>query len=104
MKASRGKPAKSVSVAWYQRPWVYVALLLLLVALVYYPVFGFGFVNYDDDHYIVENPFVQRGFDAESLRWAWTTTTMGNWHPLTWMSHMLDWQLYGADPAGHHAT
>jgi tetratricopeptide (TPR) repeat protein len=82
-----------------------LALALVAVVLaVFWPTVGNDFVNYDDDHYIVENPFVQRGFDAESLRWAWTTTTMGNWHPLTWMSHMLDWQLYGADPAGHHAT
>ncbi len=80
------------------------ALLAATVLAVFAPTLGHDFVNYDDDRYIVDNTFVQRGFDAAALRWAWTTNHMANWHPLTWMSHMLDWQLWGADPAGHHAT
>jgi tetratricopeptide (TPR) repeat protein len=83
----------------------FLALALAAVVLaVFRPVVGNDFVNYDDDRYITENHEIQRGLDAAALRWAWTTSHMANWHPLTWMSHMLDWQLYGADPAGHHAT
>ena len=82
-----------------------LALVLAAVALaVFWPATANDFVNFDDDRYITENPLVQRGLDATSLRWAWTTGHMANWHPLTWMSHMLDAQLFGADPAGHHAT
>jgi tetratricopeptide (TPR) repeat protein len=82
-----------------------LALALAAVTLaVFWRVTANDFVNYDDDRYLTENPFVQRGLDATSLRWAWTTGYMANWHPLTWMSHMLDAQLFGTAPAGHHAT
>jgi tetratricopeptide (TPR) repeat protein len=79
------------------------AALAALVLVVFWPTLGNDFVNYDDDHYVTQNPHVQQGFDAASLRWAWTTGHF-YWHPLTSMSHMLDWRLWGAAPAGHHAT
>jgi len=60
------------------------------------------FVNYDDDQYVTENPFVRRGLNAESVKWAFTTVHMGNWHPLTWISHILDSSVFGVEPAGHH--
>lgn len=78
--------------------------LAALAAAVFAPAVGYEFVNFDDDRYVTENPWVQRGFTAESLRWAWTTGHMGNWNPVTWMSHFADWRLFGADPAGHHAV
>lgn len=77
-------------------------LLLLLVAVAYLPVVGNGWINYDDDVYITANPMVQGGLSADGLRWALTTTHGGNWHPLTWLSHMLDWQLFGGAPLGPH--
>jgi tetratricopeptide (TPR) repeat protein len=80
------------------------ALLAAAVLLVYWPVVGFDFVNFDDDKYVTANPWVQRGLDAASFRWAWTTLALANWHPLTWLSHMLDWQLFGPAAGGHHAT
>jgi tetratricopeptide (TPR) repeat protein len=81
-----------------------IALLLAATVLaVFAPALRNGFVDYDDDRYVLRNPHVQHGFDAESLRWAWTTGDF-YWHPVTWMSHMLDWRLYGPVPAGHHAT
>jgi Flp pilus assembly protein TadD len=64
-----------------------------------------GFVNYDDygpNGYVVDNPNIQAGLTLESLRWALTTTRTGNWHPVTWLSHMLDCQWFGLNPAGHH--
>jgi tetratricopeptide (TPR) repeat protein len=82
---------------------VSVALAVLVVA-----VFGrtvtFGFVTYDDPLYVTENPMVQRGLDGEALRWAATAMAASNWHPLTWVSHQADWQLWGADAGGHHLT
>ena len=79
------------------------AVLAAAVLVVFWPTLANDFVNYDDDRYVTQNPHVQQGFDAASLRWAWTTGHF-YWQPLTWMSHMLDWRLYGAAPAGHHAT
>jgi Tfp pilus assembly protein PilF len=80
------------------------ALLTAAVLVVFWPVLGHDFVNFDDNRYVTHNPWVQRGLDAASFRWAWTTTSVANWHPLTWLSHMLDWKLFGPAPRGHHAT
>jgi tetratricopeptide (TPR) repeat protein len=79
------------------------AALAALVLVVFWPTLANDFVNYDDDRYVTDNPNVQQGFGAASLRWAWTTGHF-YWHPLTSMSHILDWRLYGDDAAGHHAT
>ena len=62
------------------------------------------FVNYDDPIYVTENPRVQSGLTLGAIRWALTTGTAANWHPLTWISHMVDWSLFDDDPRGHHAT
>jgi protein O-mannosyl-transferase len=61
------------------------------------------FVNYDDNEYILGNPNVVTGLSGANLAWAFNAGYCGNWHPLTWMSHMLDCQLFGVNPAGHHA-
>ncbi len=82
--------------------------LLLAVALavatfaVYYPVGHLPFINYDDDLYVTENPHVQSGLQWDTLQWAFTTHDAANWHPLTWLSHALDFQLFGLTPAGPH--
>jgi len=81
------------------------AVLVVAVVAAFWPVLGSDFVDFDDDKYVTNNPYVQRGFDLDALRWAWTSGERANyWHPLTWMSHMLDWRLYGPVAAGHHAT
>ena len=90
-----------------REPVVRVAVALLLAAVVlaaFWPVLGAGFIAYDDAVYVTKNPNVQRGFDAASLKWAWSSFYALNWHPLTWMSHTLDWRLFGPRPAGHHLT
>jgi tetratricopeptide (TPR) repeat protein len=61
-------------------------------------------VGYDDGEYIIENRQVQRGLTVEGMIWAFTTTQVANWHPLTWLSHMLDCEIFGAWPGGHHLT
>ena len=63
-----------------------------------------GFVSFDDGTYVTANTHVQGGLTWEGLEWAFQTSTASNWHPLTWLSHMLDWQLYGAQAWGHHLT
>jgi tetratricopeptide (TPR) repeat protein len=77
-------------------------LLVALVWAVYWSVGSNGFVAYDDPGYIQENPVVKLGLTADGVRWAFTTWTIANWHPLTWLSHMLDVQLFGVEPAWHH--
>jgi tetratricopeptide (TPR) repeat protein len=76
--------------------------LLLLVVVVFNPAFGNSFINFDDPGYITRNPMVQSGFTAASLRWAFTSFDCANWHPLTWLSHMLDARLFGTLPLGSH--
>jgi Flp pilus assembly protein TadD len=88
-------------VAWT----AFAALLVALVAVwVFFPVLGFGFVNYDDPAYVLDNPHVLRGLTAEDATWAFGATHASNWHPLTWLSHMADVELFGLAPGGHHGT
>ena len=80
---------------------VAVALALITFA-VYWPAVYNGFVNFDDPDYITGNPRVLSGLTVENVRWAFTSYHSSNWHPLTWLSHMLDARLFGTRPAGHH--
>jgi len=86
------------------RRWqgVLVLLLLLATAAVYAPVRHFDFVNYDDPEYVTANPHVQSGLTWRNVIWALHTGHASNWHPVTWWSHMLDAQLFGAAAAGPH--
>ena len=84
---------------------VIVALLLAVVTLaLYYPVRGHPFLNYDDTLYVTQNDQVQAGLTWLTVKWAFTTFEVGTWHPLAWLSHALDCQLFGLSPAGHHST
>jgi tetratricopeptide (TPR) repeat protein len=84
------------------------ALLALAIALAAYlvhqGVLANGFVRLDDATYVSSNRMVRQGLSAEGVRWAFSTLLMSNYHPLTWLSHMLDVQLFGLEPRGHHAT
>jgi tetratricopeptide (TPR) repeat protein len=64
----------------------------------------FEFNDYDDRPYVTENRFIRNGITATSVKWAFTTGYFGTWHPLTWLSHLLDVQLYGMNAGGHHFT
>jgi tetratricopeptide (TPR) repeat protein len=79
-------------------------LLAVLVFVAFAPVLENGFVGYDDPDYVTANSHVNTGLSAANIRWALTAAHANNWHPLTWMSHALDWSLYGSDPRGHHVT
>ena len=86
--------------------WAWILSLLLIVATVavYYPVKDHPFANYDDDAYVTSNPHVQAGVTWETVKWSFTTYEFANWHPLTWLSHALDCQLFGMDPGPHHES
>lgn len=81
-------------------------LLALALALLTFAVYGRsagnGFIDYDDPTYVTENPRVRAGLTADTLLWAFSSGTASNWHPLTWISHALDWELFGGAAAGHH--
>ena len=83
--------------------WMCLFLLIVVLAC-FWQVRSHEFVNFDDDTYVTANPMVQRGIAKDSVAWAFETTVSGNWHPLTWISHMLDVQLYGLRPGPHHMT
>jgi len=85
---------------------IIAGLFLVLVTLgTYWQVQDHPFIHYDDDGYVFENVQVRGGLNAEGLSWAFTTGAMSNWHPMTWISHMLDVELFGPDAAGaHHRT
>jgi tetratricopeptide (TPR) repeat protein len=83
-----------------------VACLCLAVgtAAIYSRAARNPFLHVDDQNYVTENPHVQAGLTWNTFTWALTATAAQNWHPLTWLSHALDCQLYGSNPVGHHAT
>jgi tetratricopeptide (TPR) repeat protein len=79
-------------------------LLVLAIAIAYIQVRNLDFVGYDDQLYITKNSYVQDGITLNGAIWAFTTDHDANWFPLTWLSHMLDCELYGLNPLGHHWT
>ena len=77
-------------------------LLVVVTLALYYPITHLPFINYDDNLYVTENVNVQSGISWDTVQWAFATYQASNWHPLTWLSHALDCQLLGLDPAGPH--
>ncbi len=77
-------------------------ILVVITTALYLRVNGFPFVNYDDTIYVTQNTVVQDGVTWNTVRWSFTTYRVGTWHPLTWLSHALDCQLFDLDPAGPH--
>jgi len=80
---------------------VYLALTVATLA-VYWQVTSHDFLIYDDDKYVTQNPIVRAGVTCQGLRWAFTETYEGNWHPVTWLSHMLDCRFFDLNPFWHH--
>jgi protein O-mannosyl-transferase len=78
--------------------------LALVTAALYWPMLHHPFINVDDEQYITSNSHVQAGLTWPGIIWAFKNTEAANWHPLTWISHMLDCQLFGLNPEGHHLT
>ncbi|HEX4143305.1 MAG TPA: tetratricopeptide repeat protein [Pirellulales bacterium] len=86
------------------RVWTVCGFLLLAVGLVFGQTVRYGFVGFDDDQFVYENPHVTAGLTFPGLWWALTDGTFGEWTPLSSLSHMADCELYGVQPAGHHLT
>jgi tetratricopeptide (TPR) repeat protein len=80
------------------------SVLILATLGVYAQTIGFDFLDYDDPHFVIDNPLVREGLSFDAVVSSFADPHAVNWQPLTWISHMLDCQLYGMDPAGHHAT
>jgi tetratricopeptide (TPR) repeat protein len=79
-------------------------LLVMMTFAVYQQVRNYGFMNYDDDDYVTQNPFVRDGLTWRGVSWAFRSHLHGHYHPVTWLSHMTDTELFGLNPAGHHLT
>ena len=82
-----------------------LCLLLVVATLAFYnPFIHNQFIDFDDSSYIVKNSWVQGGLTWDTVKWSFTTFGEGNWHPLTWLSHALDYQIFHLNPVGHHYT
>ena len=86
------------------RVWPLAILLVIGTLALYSPVANHGFINYDDDGYVSNNPNVTAGLSWQTIRWSMTATEQANWHPVTWLSHQLDCELFGLDAGYHHLT
>ncbi|MGH7957340.1 MAG: tetratricopeptide repeat protein, partial [Opitutaceae bacterium] len=88
-------------------PWLRNAICVVLfvgTCVIFSRATGNEFVNYDDPDYVTANAHVKAGLSVAGLEWAFQSGEASNWHPLTWMSHMLDVSLFGGNPRGHHAS
>jgi|WetSurMetagenome_2_1015567.scaffolds.fasta_scaffold25717_2 protein O-mannosyl-transferase len=83
---------------------VVFGLLAAITLAAYWPVQNYPFTNYDDPEYVIDNPHVTTGLTLKNIEWAFTKSHSANWHPLTWISHMIDCQVYGLVAGGHHTT
>jgi Flp pilus assembly protein TadD len=86
------------------KPFFPILFLVVATVLVFWPVLHSEFINLDDGVYVIDNLIVQRGLTLENVIWAFSDTSAGFYHPLTWLSHMLDCQLFGLNPGAHHLT
>ena len=82
--------------------FILIVLLVFSSVAVYRDIHHHEFVNFDDDMYLFENPHISKGLTGPGITWAFTTSYAANWHPLTWISHLFDVQLYGLDAGKHH--
>lgn len=111
-RATQGPPVDRESVASAPQAgappgwagWLVCGLLLVAVLLVFGQTVQHEFVNFDDDQYVTQNPHVTGAAKDDGITWAFTQNHAGNWHPLTWLSHMLDCRMYGLWAGGHHLT
>ncbi|HSU56030.1 MAG TPA: tetratricopeptide repeat protein [Candidatus Dormibacteraeota bacterium] len=83
--------------------WIYLGLVIATL-LVYLPLFGFPFINYDDPEYVTTNSHVITGVTLANVVWAFTSFHSGNWHPITWISHMMDCEFFGLRAGYHHGV
>lgn len=97
-KGGMAQPPKSQ----FSTLWLFAGLLFLGTLALYSLVSTHDFVNYDDDAYVVKNPHITEGLTWQTVRWSLTSLEQCNWHPLTYISHALDCELFGLDAGYHH--
>jgi protein O-mannosyl-transferase len=85
----------------YRIFWISLFLIVITLAL-YWPVRTYDFVKYDDYKYVTANRYIQSGITSKSIWWAFTSGYASNWHPVTWLSHMLDYEIFGLNPGAYH--
>jgi tetratricopeptide (TPR) repeat protein len=103
-KSKPSPPTPALFSSPEKRNLVLSLLLVVATLALYNPVNRHPFVNYDDDRYVIDNPHIHNGLGWDTITWAFTSTEQANWHPLTWLSHALDYSLFHQNPAGHHFT
>ena len=81
-----------------------ILIIIAMVLYIYWPVQDYGFIYFDDDVYVTQNIHLQSGITTDGLRWAFTTKYFGLWNPLTWLSLMLDYRIFGLNAGGYHWT
>jgi tetratricopeptide (TPR) repeat protein len=91
------KPAQ-----WENCKYIIIIFLIVVSCAAFGRIAGNDFINFDDDVYINAGSHIKSGINTESIKWVFTAVVAGNWHPLTILSHMLDWRLFGANASGHH--
>jgi protein O-mannosyl-transferase len=96
------RPDAGIFATLIAKPIILGLLLVVVTVALYYPVHWHPFVNFDDNDYVYDNAQVQSGLSWDTVKWAFSTSVAANWHPLTWLSHALDCQLFGDSPAGPH--
>jgi tetratricopeptide (TPR) repeat protein len=88
----------------HRHKYAALALVLIITGIAYFQITGHDFISYDDADYITDNAYVKKGLTYDSVTWAFTSLDISYWHPMTWISHMIDYEIYGDDPFGHHLT
>lgn len=102
--SSSGQLSSSFDLAQYQAELKVLVALAALSLIIYSQAINFNFINFDDDRYVFTNEMLQTGINWTSIKWAFTTYTMGHWHPITWLSLLIDHQFFGLRPTGYHLT
>jgi Flp pilus assembly protein TadD len=107
MSRRANKKAVAAEAAGWDVRWTIPGVCFFLTGitwLVFEQTFHYPFINFDDGEYVFKNPHVIRGLTIDGIVWAFTHAHAANWHPVTWLSHMLDCQFYGLNAGGHHLT
>jgi tetratricopeptide (TPR) repeat protein len=103
-RSSLPQTVGAIQLARMSKPRLVCLALVVITLATFFGVRHFDFTNYDDPEYVTRNPQITRGLSLEGIRWAFSTFHISNWHPVTWLSHMLDCELFGLDAGAHHVV
>lgn len=93
-----------IDILSHKHRYAALVFVLILVCIAYFQITSHDFISYDDADYITDNAYVRKGLTYDSVQWAFTSLDISYWHPMTWISHMIDYEIYGDNPLGHHLT